>query len=406
MQITDDTKFVRVNDDICNVFYGSPYKGQIVQVGKSPDGCSGDGYSLTERAKDEPMAFIRTKDTTPVDTMRVRITREPSGTASWYRRYQGEIFTVCTKLRTTHPYNGFFNVVDSVWVIHPNDCEIYNPESTTEANTTNTNQEEAPMISRNNEYDQGRAAQQHGCHIELARDDEYILFTNEEGTRFIAGCRDFKSKEEALNHWDSRKPGNCSEHTYARACNFHRAINRYTPQIKSVDDLTQEIERLTALKAEKVKAEEEKAAALNENGRFKPRDGETYWALTLQNNQLTARQHHNNSQRCTDAHRLLGGTFETKEGANAHKDKLIAIGEINDMIQGANSGWTPSKGDLGRRIKIIRLSDGTLDMESIGIDPSVPNIGPFLTVKDVDARRSFNHLITPELLAAVVGDNA
>ena len=131
---------------------------------------------------------------------------------------------------------------------------------------------------------------------------------------------------------------------YPQDCELVQDSNKNQTQPTTVQSVRDQIEKLQVQEKELIAEEKAKEAA--KVGRFKPRAGEAYYYLASYGHIAPGRfaVHHG-----SDVFRVsTGNAFPTQEAAQAHKDKLLAIAQVNDIIEELNGDWVPN----------VYLSDG------------------------------------------------
>jgi len=186
------------------------------------------------------------------------------------------------------------------------------------------------------------------CTEEIARDDEYVLYTNPERTYFYAGCVKL-SRKAALEHWRSNLR-DCEYYTirYKRAEKFSDAILKHPVIVDPIKEMQRKIMEMqdNLAKLEKEEADKRKAEEAKKKGPFKPKEGETYYCI--ESGCVEDYTYLNHAAHRGDVQ--LGNCFRTKEEATAHKDRQIALCEVNEIIREVNGDWEPDWSN-GNQIK-------------------------------------------------------
>lgn len=94
-----------------------------------------------------------------------------------------------------------------------------------------------------------------------------------------------------------------------------------------------------------------------------------------------------------------GNAFPTREAAQAHLAKLIAIGEVNDIIEELNGDWVPSEDDAGYQLEFDHDAyTSPLEFEDACYDAA----RPFTLVKR-DMRKALKERITAAQIKVIWG---
>lgn len=263
------------------------------------------------------------------------------------------------------------------------------------------------------------------CNTMLGSHGGYTLYTDENNEYFHAGCRNF-TRADAITHWTRRKDqSGHHSNSFNRAVKFLKAIeanprqegndleqrliameaankkmlgehaDAFGKQKKLIDDLKAELK-------EKNEAEA-KAEAAKKVGQFRPKVDQQYYYVIDGKSTVNINYLYWLADPA-DRYRLAqGNVFRTKEEAEAYMAKILAIGEVNAMIDEVNDGWVEdwdnyknSKWNIIRnhKVKILECSANQFN---------APSDEALHRMKSPDSCRQVISKITPEQIKAIWG---
>jgi len=196
--------------------------------------------------------------------------------------------------------------------------------------------------------------------IWLATSDTYKLLTNKEGTRFVAGCRDF-TRKEAIEHWTHVKETCPTASRADRASLFLSAIHNHIKEVDEPEHIAKYRQMVNDAAIALKEAEEDLEKAIEaekkkEFKRFKPIENEVYYLVSIEGEVLRRVCGSTGPGSTSDFAYKIGNTYKTRSEAEEAVNRLKAITAINDLIDEVNEEWVPTWGKSNQYKYYIHFS--------------------------------------------------